>query len=775
MGFSSAVMTATDNSPEIGSAGQAADADTTKMPPPTAQGNSNACQSNQEPPPVCDDVDFFDIPALRKRQEEERKAQEALDLDGLWASKWEAPLPVVEPEEELPSLELAMPPVVIPGSVEGTEVSIRGGCIVTIKHAEGGHWFFSYDRTAALVEFIDGQGRIWQRVGKDLLHQDLWQNDQGGQWSGQVQPLLDGRVLLRAGDGDWTELLADGIGSRYCPGPGLPVVESDGTGPCRIESTDLANTRVRLTNPDEEGFAQWMTGDCAVEWLRVFPRKASLWLERRDGVSLVYTNEGVRLEQPLRGPEDFEKLFSKALSRLDRDGDGYVHPADIDAAVLNPAFTGEEIQLLAALQKKTYRDGGVGIVKSLFDLAGTAERGALSMNDVRAFSRRLQYGLAGISVLDNEDVVEVLNEIRGWNAAAQGFIGRDVLQKLVVELRARHDAEMNSVATAIQELIKWMSGLGLQQTNSRDLRGRLLADVELYRAVQSAMHAAYDCLQHSDTPTSRRLYGDSGEWKTSITPECVKAGPESTNKFFLCSLASLAALAPEVIERMIAVDGTEFVVRFPGDKSVEVRVKAPVEAQLGLYGHGGRNGTWVTVLESAFAEYCKTGFTTEKMKCATQLSWYGDSLVAELLTASDAKILSRWYGQTNYMSTTYSAELQYKIHLMDRKALMHLIESNHTVVLSTNHPEIAGEEANQDLAVVAWTESEVKLVNPSHSNTEQYLSGPLPPNVYATMNGELVFRIEDLPKYFFRAVGCQLRTEDLNICQFLSKLKQKEA
>lgn len=765
-------MTATDKDSEFGPIGHFYDAEAAKATPPSSASNS-VQPANSAQSAASEEVDFFDIPALRKQQEEARKAQEELDEDGTWASRWE-PAPVAKESEELPVMEVSLPPVVIPGSVEGTEVSISGGCIVTIKHASGGHWFFNYNRTAALVEFVDGQGRTWSRVGRDLLHRELWRSDHGGEWGGEVQPLLDGRVLLRASDGDWTEILADGISSRYCPGPGLPVVESDALGPARVEGADLANTRVRLTNPDEEGFAQWITGESQVEALRVAPRKSSLWLERPDGVSLVYTAEGLRIEQPVRGPEDFERIFEKMIPQLDRDGDGYVRPDDIDAAAFNPGFTGEQILLLAAFKKK-YRDGGVGIVKSIFDLAGGAERGALSTSDVRAFAKRLQRGLAAISILDNEYVVEVFNEIRGWNAAMQGFIGRDMLLKLVSELKARKEPEFVPVANSIQELIRWLNAVGLQQTTSRDLRPRLLADVELYRAVQSAMNVAYECLQNADTPTSRRLYGDSGDWRDSICPEAVKAGPESSNKFFLCSVASLAALAPEVIERMIAVEGDEYVVRFAGDPTTAIKVKPPVEAQIGLFANGGRFGTWVTVLEAAFNEYFKTGFSSDKQQCATGLSWYGDSLVAELLTASDAKILSRWYGQTNYMSTSYSVELQYKIHLMDRKALSELVETGHMVVLSTNHPEICGEESNQDLAVVDSNETEVRLANPSLQNTILYLSGPLPPNVFATTAGELVLKIEDLPKYFYRAVGCQIAKKDLTVCQFLSKLKQKEA
>lgn len=726
--------------------------------------------------PRLDEVDFFDIPALRKQQEEERKAREEAEADdGSWANRWDAPPTSGNPEDALPALDLGLPPVVIPGCVEGTEVSISGGCIVSIKHPSSAIWHFTYDRTAALLEFVDGQGRAWQRVGKNLLHHVVWRNDQGGEWAGEVQPLLDGRVLLRAGAGDWTEILADGICSRYCPGPGLPVVESDAQGPYRIEGSDLANTRMRLGAPDDDGFAEWMTGECLVETLRVAPRRNSLWLEKRDGVSLVYDLDGLRMEQPVRGPEDFERIFNKMLSRLDRDSDGYVFPEDIDVAAFNPAFTGEDIQVLAALKKKNYRDGAVGILKSIFDLAGT-DRG-LCATDVRNFQRRLQYGLAGISILDNDVVVEILNEIRGWSAAIQGTIGRDMLQKLVAELKKRKEPELVSVAQAVQELISWLNRLGLQQTNSRDLRTRVLADVELYRAVQAAMHAAYDALQIADTPTSRRLYGDDNSPETAICAAAVKAGPESTNHFFLCSLASLAASAPEVIEQMISCeeDGS-YVVRFAGDRETAIKVAPPVEAQLGLYAQGGRFGTWVTIVESAFNEYCKTGFSTEKLKCASGLSWYGDSLVAELLTASEAKILSRWYGQTNYMSTSYSAELQYKINLMDKRALSELIATGHTVVLSTNHPEIAADESNnQDLALISCTETEVLLVNPLLNSAERYLSGPLPPHVYATADGALVLRIEDLPKFFFRAVGCQIPEADLSVRQFLSKLKQKEA
>lgn len=710
--------------------------------------------------PAPEEVDFFDIPLVRKRQEAARLAREEQE------DNWEpVQSPAPGPEELLPAIDLTEPPVVIPGAIPGVEICISSGCIVTIKHATGVYWFFGYDRTAALVEFADAQGRTWRKVGQDLMNHFLWRNELGGEWSGEVQPLLDGRVLLLAGDGDWTEILADGTGSRYCPGPGLPIVESDATGPCRIEGKAQYDSRLRVSEPDEEGFANWLTGDDQLEFLRVSPHRGSLWLERPDGVSRVYSNDGERLEQPVRGPEDFERIFEKMLTRLDRDNDGAVFLSDIDAAVMDSSFSGEEIQLLAALKKRNYRDGGVGIVKSLFDLTGTAERG-LTLSDVRAFCRRLRCGLAAISVLDNEDVVEVLNEIRGWSAASQGFISREMLQKLATELRSSRN---KSGAAAISELVRWMNGLNLHQTNSRDLRARLLADVELYRAVQAAMNTAYDALQTADSVDSRRLFGECGDPRYAIRHEAVLAGPESANKFFLCALASLASMAPELIEQMIVFDGVDYIVRFAGDSENPVTVKEPVEAQLGLFAHGGRFGTWVTIIEEAFNIYCRTN--SEKLKCAGGLSWYGDSLVAELLAGSDAKVLSRWYGQTNYISASYSSELQYKIALMDRKALSELLSTGHAVVLSTNHPELSNEESNQDLALIDCNEEVVRLANPAQGSAERYLSGPLPPRVYATANGELLIQIEDLPKYFFRAIGCLIPQQDLEVRQFLSKLK----
>lgn len=710
-----------------------------------------------------DEVDFFDIPQVRKQQEAARRAQEEQEQN-----EW-VPVPAApKPEELLPAIDLTEPPVVIPGPIPGVEISISSGCIVTIKHATGVYWFFGYDRTAALVEFADAQGRTWRRVGQDLMHHFLWRNEQGTEWSGDVQPLLDGRVLLLAGDGDWTEILADGVGTRYCPGADLPILESDATGPCRIEGKAKYNTRVRVSEPDDEGFANWLTGEHQVELLRVSPHRGSLWLERPDGVSRVYSVDGERLEQPVRGPEDFEAIYEKMLSRLDRDSDGAVFLSDIDAAVMDASFTGEEVQLLAALKKRTYRDGGVGIVKSLFDLTGTAERG-LCLSDVRALSRRLRCGLAAISVLDNEEIVESLNEIRGWNAASQGFISRDMLQKLAAELRSGRNAEHESIATAINELVRWMNGLNIQQTNSRDLRARLLTDVELYRAVQAAMNTAYEALQTADSTDSRRLFGECGDPRYAIRHEAVLAGPESANKFFLCALASLASLAPEVIEQMIVFDGVDYIVRFAGDPHNPVTVREPVEAQLGVFAHGGRFGTWVTIIEEAFNIYCRSN--SEKLKCASGLSWYGDSLVAELLTGSDAKVLSRWYGQTNYITSSYSSELQYKIGLMDRKALSDLLATGHAVVLSTNHPELSNEESNQDLALIDCNEEVVRLANPSQGSAERYLSGPLPPRVYATTSGELLIQIEDLPKYFFRAVGCLIPQQDLDVRQFLSKLQ----
>ena len=378
--------------------------------------------SASEPVRPGDEIDFFDIPMLRKQQDEARRAKEEQECE-----RWDADSPdSVDSLTLLPAMDLTEPPVVIPGGLEGVEISISGGCIVTIKHASGVYWFFGYDRTTALVEFADGQGRSWRRVGRDFLDHILWRNDLGGEWAGQIQPLLDGRILLCAAGGDWTEILADGIGSRYCAGDGLPVVESDAHGPYRMEAATAAETRIRLNAPGKDGFADWRSGENVCETLRVTPQCASLWLQRPDGVSLVYAKAGMRIEQPLRGPEDFERIFEKMFARLDSDRDGNVLPEDIEAAAVDASFTGEEVQVLAALRKKTYRDGGAGILKSIFDLAGTERR--LTLLDVRNFSRRLHCGLAAISILDDEDVVALLNEIRGIGPAMQGIISRDMLQ-----------------------------------------------------------------------------------------------------------------------------------------------------------------------------------------------------------------------------------------------------------------------------------------------------------------------------------------------------------
>lgn len=104
---------------------------------------------------------------------------------------------------------------------------------------------------------------------------------------------------------------------------------------------------------------------------------------------------------------------------------------------------------------------------------------------------------------------------------------------------------------------------------------------------------------------SHDLYADKNDPLKSITPDAVRQG-KIGNCYFLAPLASLAQSNPSLIKDSIRdnADGT-YTVTFKGAPDEPITVKAPTQAELGLFNHGSSQGTWAAVMEKAYGAYCQ--------------------------------------------------------------------------------------------------------------------------------------------------------------------------
>ncbi|MBS1957812.1 MAG: hypothetical protein JST89_26745, partial [Cyanobacteria bacterium SZAS-4] len=115
-------------------------------------------------------------------------------------------------------------------------------------------------------------------------------------------------------------------------------------------------------------------------------------------------------------------------------------------------------------------------------------------------------------------------------------------------------------------------------------------------------------VNEAQTTGTRDLYANKENPLSSITPDAVKQGMIG-DCYFESAVASLAATDPETIQRMIKDNGDgTYTVTFPGAPDEPITIKAPTEAEMGLYNQGGKNGAWANVLEKAYGAYCQKHF-----------------------------------------------------------------------------------------------------------------------------------------------------------------------
>jgi len=340
--------------------------------------------------------------------------------------------------------------------------------------------------------------------------------------------------------------------------------------------------------------------------------------ERLDGVRELHTTDGKdRLIQPDLASSDLKPLFQKNFSRLDKDGDGVVTFDEINAAVADKSFTGQDAQMVAAL-KASYKEierlhdlsvKDVVLTSLLPETALLADRDhGISMNEMLKFDelqrkvRAESNRIASLECFRQSSFARV-------DADGNGFITKEEIEGALSDRRTteadRQALElMRSRFDAIQSASndEWgpeRSGITRQDLDEYVKQFRQSKEAKLVADVDFTFSTARDKVQEAN----RELYADKVNPLASIKPEAVKQG-RSGDCYLMSAVASLAKANPQAIRDMICDnhDGS-FTVTFPGAPAEPVTIPAPTEQELALYGTGGQYGTWPAVLEKAYGQY----------------------------------------------------------------------------------------------------------------------------------------------------------------------------
>jgi YD repeat-containing protein len=322
----------------------------------------------------------------------------------------------------------------------------------------------------------------------------------------------------------------------------------------------------------------------------------SFSLTTGDGIIRRTNAVGVQtVEYPKLDVKSFQALLDRNWSRLDRDGNGRISRDEIDMAVTDNSFTGQDAQMVVALKKKTedlLNLDGLGVYKQFLNIG-------LSKDDMQLFDQMRSEVYADVA--HNAKVTAFLQtRFDQYDTDKDGKLS--YMELLRARLNSASKEESDNIKEILANFTDLQSWIGNDISRADLIRFSVLpldnSSIKVASDLSSSLTDARDVLNKANS----KLYASDNAVE-SIKPDAIKQG-EIGDCYFLASLASVAQKDPDSIKDMIRPnkDGT-YTVTFPGDKDNPVTVNAPTEAEIALYAQGNQYGIWPAVIEKAFGKW----------------------------------------------------------------------------------------------------------------------------------------------------------------------------
>lgn len=334
--------------------------------------------------------------------------------------------------------------------------------------------------------------------------------------------------------------------------------------------------------------------------------------------------------------EKSEKLFDK----IDTDHDGFLSQAELSAAVQSDQYKGEDAQVVAALYDNRNK------LQKLSNDEWGPENDGITKADLAEFDKLEAKAVSeNASAIDAKKWMENGENFKKADSDGDGFLSE---KELDAAIAAATDSDKKALeylknnfdkveSTSNDEFGFENDGITRKDITDNAKGSRETDEAKLVREVNHDLESTAEG-QHGTVV--RDLYADKDNPVNSITPEAIKQG-QVGDCFFEASLASVAQKHPELIQKMIKDNGDgTYTVTFPGDPTHPVTVKAPTDAERGLYNGGSEHGAWASVLEKAYGQYLvehqKVGVDGRPVQEAME-DGGKDKDVLKLLTGKEAK------------------------------------------------------------------------------------------------------------------------------------------
>lgn len=469
------------------------------------------------------------------------------------------------------------------GGSEVTQASL-GSALLVDKFGHGVRGFLSKDEREAVNLLMEKWARLGtQGLDKDKL--DLFSND--GIAKAVAKAVADG-----------SEGLPKSGGAKS--GSERPAQGTEGAGRPSSTSTEQASA---VGSKESSSDADKATGKVSPQEVAV----AKLLKQLADSSAVTGTaSADQKSDTAALATSDFAKRAQSLFPKIDKDGDGVLSTQELSGALQDQQFKGQDAQVVAALYQN--RDALSGLSNDQW-----GSESGVTISDLNRFEevekkRSASYGpaMAARDWMSNDE------NFKKVDTDGDGFASKGELEKAMQQSNlSDSDRQVLSFMLGNYDTLQSASDDEIGFENDGITRADLKKHVDnIYDEGESKVlgevgGVLWRTSESQKGDANYSLYGSKNP-ADSITPDAIKQGMIG-DCYFVSSLAALAKANPQAIEKMIKdnKDGT-YTVTFPGAPGEPITVKAPTEAEAGLYNGVGKNGTWALVMEKAYGQYCQS-------------------------------------------------------------------------------------------------------------------------------------------------------------------------
>lgn len=309
-----------------------------------------------------------------------------------------------------------------------------------------------------------------------------------------------------------------------------------------------------------------------------------------------------RENTPLMADGEFSTVAKQVLNKIDKEHSGQVTKEQLAKALEDPCFKGKEAQAIAAMYQNF--DG----LHNLSKHEGLLDSKSVTAGDLDKYNE--------IQKAQNERVNDAYamkiwahKHLSSFDKDGGGSLGRAEIAAAIADSKTA--PEDRKMLETIQKHYSEMGHFYESGVNMRafdDYAANIFKDTSEAKLYAGVSASAYNVNKGQKPDISHELYADGNNPIKSINPDAIRQGSIG-DCYFEASLAAVAKSNPELIKNSIKDNGDgTYTVTFPGAKDEPITVKAPTQAEQGLYNHGSPSGLWASVMEKAYGAYCQKHF-----------------------------------------------------------------------------------------------------------------------------------------------------------------------